>query len=168
MLDFWNWLLGVGVEPKALGALQVSARAAVVFLAAVVMVRFGDRRFLSRKTPFDAVVGFVLASTLARAVNGAAPLLPTLAGSFVILILHRILARAAARYHRVGTLLKGHSDLIIRNGELSRQAARANDFSENDVLEDLRLNGHVADVSEVALAYLERDGNISVVPSRKS
>ena len=34
------------------------------------MVRLGDKRFLSKKTAFDAILGFILASMLARAVNG--------------------------------------------------------------------------------------------------
>src|SRR5262245_12368099 len=36
------------------------------------MIRCGDRRFLSQKSAFDAVLGFILPSMLARAVNGTA------------------------------------------------------------------------------------------------
>jgi hypothetical protein len=67
-MEYLNMLLGIGAEARDLNSLQVSLRAIVVFLSAIAMVRLGDKRFLSRKTAFDAVVGFVLASTLARAV----------------------------------------------------------------------------------------------------
>jgi uncharacterized membrane protein YcaP (DUF421 family) len=36
-------------------------------------------------------------------------------------------------------------------------------LSEHDVLEDLRLNGNVAELRDVSLAVLERNGHVSVV-----
>src|SRR4029450_2894810 len=85
-------LLGLGRDAAALTFVQISLRGVVVFVAALVIVRFGDRRFLSQKTAFDAVLGFVLASMLARAVNGTAAFFPTLGGGFVLVVLHRLLA----------------------------------------------------------------------------
>ena len=73
-------LLGLGRDAAALTFVQISLRGVVVFVAALVIVRFGDRRFLSQKTAFDAVLGFILASMLARAVNGTAAFFPTLGG----------------------------------------------------------------------------------------
>ena len=70
---------------------QISLRGVIVFVAALVIVRFGDRRFLSQKTAFDAVLGFILASMLARAVNGTAAFFPTLGGGLVLVVLHRLL-----------------------------------------------------------------------------
>ena len=52
-------LLGLGWEGKDLGLLQVCLRALIVFLAALVMVRLADRRFLSKMTAFDAILGFI-------------------------------------------------------------------------------------------------------------
>jgi len=63
-------LLGLGSDAAGITFLQISLRGVVVFVAALVIVRCGDRRFLSQKTAFDAVLGFILASMLARAVNG--------------------------------------------------------------------------------------------------
>ena len=65
-------VLGLGSDAAALTFTQISLRGVIVFVAALVIVRCGDRRFLSQKTAFDAVLGFILASMLARAVNGTA------------------------------------------------------------------------------------------------
>ena len=63
-----------------------------------------------------------------------------------------------------GLLIKGRSDIIVRDGALDEAAARRNRLSEHDVLEDLRLNGgNVAEIGDVLLAVLERNGHISVV-----
>jgi uncharacterized membrane protein YcaP (DUF421 family) len=71
-------LLGLRSDAAGLTFRQISLRGVVVFVAALVIVRCGDRRFLSQKTAFDAVLGFILASMLARAVNGTASFFPKL------------------------------------------------------------------------------------------
>ena len=156
-------LLGLGRQAQDLTFLQVSLRGVVVFAAALVIVRCGDRRFLSQKSAFDAVLGFILASMLARAVNGTAAFLPTLGGGLVLVLLHRFLASWARRSHAVGFLIKGSSDVIVRDGALDLEAVRRNRISAHDLVEDLRLHGNVADVRDVVLAVLERNGHISVV-----
>ena len=156
-------LLGLGRDATSLTFLQISLRGVIVFFAALVIVRCGDRRFLSQKTAFDAVLGFILASMLARAVNGTAAFLPTLGGGFVLVMLHRALAFWAQRSHVFGNLIKGHSDELIRDGRLDETLAKRRRISIHDLLEDLRLHGNVGDVSDVALAVFERNGQISVV-----
>jgi uncharacterized membrane protein YcaP (DUF421 family) len=156
-------LLGLGVQAADLTFLQVALRGIVVFVAALVIVRCGDRRFLSQKTAFDAVLGFVLASMLARAVNGTASFFPTLGGGFVLVLLHRLLAYWSRRSHAFGVLIKGRSDIIVQDGTLDEAIARRNCLSEHDILEDLRLNGNVADMRDVSLAVFERNGHVSVV-----
>jgi uncharacterized membrane protein YcaP (DUF421 family) len=160
--------LGLGLAATDLTFTQVSLRAIVVFVIALTIIRLGDRRFLSQKTAFDAVLGFILASMLARAVNGTAAFFPTLGGGFVLVILHRVLAYWSRRSHIFGILIKGRSDVIIRNGTVDEAVASSNRLSEHDLLEDLRLHGNVASVEDAALAVYERNGQISVVLRRQS
>ena len=77
-------ILGLEVDPQNLSFLQVSLRGVIVFIAALTMVRVGDRRFLGKLTALDAILGFILASMLARAVNGSVAFFPTLGAGFVI------------------------------------------------------------------------------------
>jgi uncharacterized membrane protein YcaP (DUF421 family) len=156
-------LLGLDQPAEALTFTQISLRGMIVFVVAVITVRCGDRRFLSQKTAFDAVLGFILASMLARAVNGTSPFFPTLGGGLVLVMLHRALAYWSQRSHALGSLIKGRSDVVIRDGRLDARSARHNRLSENDVLEDIRLHGNVGDIAEVKLAVFERNGHISVV-----
>ena len=156
-------ILGLGREAAALTFLQISLRGIIVFFAALVIVRVGDRRFLSQKTAFDAVLGFILASMLARAVNGTAAFFPTLGGGLVLVLLHRALAFWAQRSHAFGNVIKGRSDELIRDGKLDEALAQRRRVSIHDLLEDLRLHGNVSEVSDVALAVFERNGQISVV-----
>lgn len=135
-----------------------------MFIATLVIVRCGDRRFLSQKTAFDAVLGFMLA----RAVNGTAAFVPTLGAGFVLVALHRALAYWSRRSHAVGLLIKGRSDVIVRDGHVDDPVAKRNRVSEHDLLEDVRLNGNVRDIRDVALAVFERNGQISVIRRESS
>jgi len=160
-------ILGLGRDATALTFTQISLRGIIVFMAALVIVRCGDRRFLSQKTAFDAVLGFILASMPARAVNGTAAFVPTLGGGLVLVLLHRVLAYWSRRSHKLGLLIKGRSDVIVRDGQVDDSMAKHR-LSEHDLLEDLRLHGNVGDVQDVALAVFERNGHISVVRRKPS
>jgi uncharacterized membrane protein YcaP (DUF421 family) len=157
-------LLGLGQDASNLTFVQISLRGVIVFVATAAIIRCGDRRFLSQKTAFDAVLGFILASMLARAVNGTAAFFPTLGAGFVLVMLHRAFAYCARRSHAFGDLDQG-PQRCPHPGRTPIAAGR-NRLSEHDIVEDLRLHGNVGDVADVALAVYERNGHISVVPKR--
>ena len=81
----------------------------------------------------------------------------------MLVVLHRLLAYWSRRSHAFGVLIKGRSDVIVRDGHLDDPVAKRNRLSEHDLLEDLRLNGNVRDIRDVALAVFERNGHVSVV-----
>ena len=68
--ESFSRLLGLGLEPKNLTFLQIALRAVLVFIISLAIVRVANKRFLAKMTAFDAILGFILASMLARAVNG--------------------------------------------------------------------------------------------------
>ena len=104
--DWINWALGIGLEPNDLTWAQVSLRGIIIFIAAVVMVRLADKRFMGKKAAFDVILGFILASMLSRGINGSAALFPTLVCGFVLVALHRVMAAIAFRCHGFGVLVK--------------------------------------------------------------
>ena len=167
-LDLWlHDLLGLAVTPDRLTFVQMSLRAIVVFGATLAMIRLSHRRFLARLSAFDAIVGFILASTLARAVNGTAAFGPTLGCGFVIIAVHRVLAALAFRVPRVGLWIKGRPDAIVRRGAPAPDRMRAHGISQDDLLEEARLNACIDRLSDIELATLERNGQVSVVPMKK-
>jgi uncharacterized membrane protein YcaP (DUF421 family) len=160
--DMVKSVLGLNSDPKDLTFLQISLRGVIIFIAALIMVRLGDKRFLSKKTAFDAILGFILGSMLARAINGSVSFFPTLGGGFVLVGLHRALAFFSRDSHWFGNLVKGRPDLLIKDGVIIKSAMTKNNLSEHDLREDLRLNGNIDDPGGVKRAYIERDGQITV------
>jgi uncharacterized membrane protein YcaP (DUF421 family) len=168
-MELFEWLkhiLGEGLEPKDMAVLQVCLRAVVVFLVSLAIIRLGHKRFMSRMTAFDAVLGFILASMLARAINGSGPLLPTLAAGVVLVLLHRLLSALAFHSPKFGAWIKGQPAVLLEAGHTKPDALRAHKISENDLLEEARTNGKVTNLSEIRFAVLERSGEISIIPAK--
>jgi uncharacterized membrane protein YcaP (DUF421 family) len=161
--DFLESLLGLATEPKNLTFIQISLRGVVVMIAALIMIRLGTKRSLAEKTAFDAVLLVVLASVLARAVNGNAAFFQTLGGAFVLVFVHRLFGSIGCRWHTFGTLIKGQPDVIVENGNVNWKVLRRNHVSKHDLEEDLRLNAKTEDISKIRIARVERSGDISFI-----
>ncbi len=157
-------ILGLNLEPKDLTFLQISLRGIIVFIVSLAMIRLWNQRFLAKLSAFDAILGFILASMLARAVNGSSAFFPTLGGGFVVVGIHRIIAALAFRYEWFGFLVKGKPDVLVQQGKLNRTTMRANKISEHDLLEEARLNGNVDDIGKIRKATIERSGQVSIIP----
>ncbi len=157
-------LLGLHVEPRDLTLGQVCLRAVIVFIVTLVMVRVADKRFLAKLAAFDVILGFLLASMMARAVNGSAAFFPTLGGGFVLVFLHRLLGMISFRWDWFGRLVKGDARRVVENGQPDFKLLGALHISEKDLFEEMHLNGNVDSLEKVRSATLERNGKISVIP----
>src|SRR5687767_6026356 len=122
MQDWMHSALGIGVEPNDMTLLQMSGRAVVIFFAALILIRIADKRFMANKTGFDLLLIFVLGSTLSRAINGPSPLFKTIAIGLIVVLLHRLLAKLACHSTTICSLLKGSSDVLVKDGELNEEA----------------------------------------------
>src|SRR5207248_10871016 len=106
--EYWTPIrvfLGLGAEPQTLTFVQISLRGIIVFMFMLSMVRISARRSLARRTVFDSVFLVILASLLARAINGPADLLPTVGGGFAMAAIPRLLAWLAYYSHGLGNVL---------------------------------------------------------------
>ena len=115
---------------------------------------------------FDAVLSFMLASMLSRAINGSAAMVPTIVAALLLVLTHRALAHLSCRWHWMGVFIKGTDEEIIRDGKVLEEVMRQHNFSYKDLLEDLRLNG-LDRPDQVKTARLERNGELSVVQKER-
>lgn len=167
MWDQFQHVLGVNREPVDLNSAEVAIRTAIVYIASLVLVRIASRRFLSQATAFDVIVGIMLGSILSRVVNGSALFIPTMVAGSVLVGLHRLFAIIAFRTSVFGPVLKGEPVLLIKNGELQQDVMQRADITERDLNQALRLRSDTTDPRKIRRAYMERSGEISVVPYDK-
>ncbi len=141
---------------------QVMARAAVVYVVGVLLVRAGKSRLIARLSPLDVLVGFILGSLLSRGITGHASISGTAASSAALVFVHWVFTYFACRSHWFGKLVKGNSDLVVRDGVILDDALARHHLSRHDLEQQLRQVG-IKDVADVQSAYKERSGEISVI-----
>jgi uncharacterized membrane protein YcaP (DUF421 family) len=161
-----EWLLGLEAERLAVG--QMVLRAIIIYIAALVMVRIGQKRFLGRNTAFDLILGIILGSVVSRAINGSGEFFPTIASGFALVFLHWFFAALAFRYDRFGNLVKGRPRTLIEEGSIVWDAMRKSNISRTDLNTALRLELNQDDLDGVRQARLERSGDISFVTAESS
>lgn len=161
--ELFEPLLGLGRDAGDITVTQMVLRAIVIYVFTLAGVRLGSKRFLGKATAFDVILGIMIGSVMSRGINGSAGLLPTMAAGALLIGLHAFFAALAYRIDGFGNVVKGNPVLLIDQGELRTEAMRRTSLSENDLAEALRLQGKRPDPSRIERAYLERNGNISVI-----
>lgn len=162
-----NWpviddLLGLGAENVALW--QMAIRAVIIYIAAIALVRIGEKRFLGKYTALDVILGFMLGSVLSRAVTGNAPYFETILGaSLGLVLMHWLFAVLSFHSDRFGDLIKGGERLLVRNGEIQWDAMQSSHISENDLMGAIRTSAQIGKLKKVEEARLERSGDLSVI-----
>ena len=159
-MEWVAWLFGEGSD---LEIWQMAARAMVMFFIALLLIRASGRRSFGQHTPFDACVTVLLGAVLSRAVVGASPFLATVAAGAALVLIHRAMSIATARWPRFEDMVSGREVVIIRDGLLDRQAMLNALLTERNLREAVRQKLGSSDFSGVALAILERDGKITVI-----
>ena len=141
---------------------QECARAVLIFIYGLFLVRLAGRRMFGKWSALDIIVSIIIGSNLSRALTGNAPLFGTLAASTALVLLHWVFAYAAARSRGFSRLVEGFHVDLGKNGELDRKAVRRWAVSEADINEALRQEG-LEDVSQTRALILEPSGKISIL-----
>src|SRR3712207_6013416 len=156
--------LGYGRDVSDVNALQMALRTMIIYAVTLILIRLGSKRFLSQATAFDVIVGIMIGSVMSRAINSSAPLFPTLGAVAVLVGLHWLLGLLAFHVSRFGPIVKGNLVLLIKDGKIQQQGVRETGLSTHDLEQALRLQAKETDPTKIKLAYLERNGSISVIP----
>ena len=157
----------IGTGGGDLTVWQMSLRALVVYVAAILLVKAGNKRFMGKNTAFDVILGIILGSVLSRAITGNAPFFQTIGAGAALVGLHWFFSVASFHSHRFGTFIKGQERMLVKDGEIQWDNMRKSYISRNDLDMALRSTGKVTGPVDVAVANLERSGDISVIPREK-
>lgn len=156
---FYN-ILGVGGE---LNVLQMTSRTVIVFFYTIILIRISGRRSFSLRAPFDNIILVLLGAILGRAVVGASPFFPTMVSGLVIAILHRVVAFFTLQPTLFSRFVKGSPIPIVKNGELLSSNMKRSLFSEQDLIEELRIHFHTENITQFSEINVERSGQLGAL-----
>ena len=153
-----TWLFGVD---DRLTALQACARTVVVFTYGFVLLRIFGRRLFGKWSAVDITVSIIIGSNLSRTITGNAPLGVTLAASTVLMALHWVISRIAARSRYASTILEGRPVDLVTGGKVDETARQRWGISHADLDEAIRGSG-CEQLDAVVRLTLEPSGSITI------
>ena len=142
---------------------EIFVRGTVMFLAIFAMMRVAGQREAGAHSLTDLLVVVLVAEAAAHGMAGEARgiadsvlLIATILGWSVAL------DAVAYRWPRIAPLLKSRATPLIVDGRVNQRALRREFMQREELMAELRLHG-VTDVKDVARAYLEANGMVSVI-----
>ena len=158
------WLIGGGEIEPIMPVPQLILRTIVIYIVALAIIRVGKRRFMGSYTTFDILLGFIVGSILSRAITGSVRLLDMIFVVGVLVILHWVIATLSYYSDYFGNIVKDKPRELIVEGEIREDALQKSKIGKKDLMQALREEANLESIEEVKTAYLERDGNITVIP----
>lgn len=143
---------------------ELVVRSVAIYVALLLALRVFGKRELGQLTLFDLVAILLVANAVQPAMTG--PDTSLLGGLVIILALlvsNRLLAEGRRRVPALRHVLESPATTIARDGAWLPDAVNREGLDASDLDTALREHG-ITVVEEVALAVLEPDGSISVVP----
>src|SRR5215207_6299832 len=117
-------VLGLSLKAEDLGYGHMAARALLMYLILIAVIRGAKKRFLGQPSAFDMILVIVLGSIAARAMTGGALYFPSVLALVVIVATHWIFSFIARDSRWFSDLIKGHPTVLIENGDIKRKALR--------------------------------------------
>lgn len=138
-------------------------RTAILYVAVTFGIRLMGKRQIGDMQPNELVVTLLISEIAAIPLQDTdQPILAGLAAIFMLVILEIIVSVLAMKSFFVRKLVSGKSVVIIKNGVLDQHAMRSVRMTILDLVELLR-GQDVFDISDVAYAVLEVNGDLSVL-----
>ena len=140
------------------------ARAVILYLALILVIRLMGKRQLGQMEPTEFVVTMLIADLASVPMQDEG--IPLLSGLIPILVVLAIeLLLSVLVYHSVPMrrFFCGKPVVLMHDGKLEQQNLRKTRVTPDELTEFLRLQG-VTDLTTVQYAILETDGTLNVIP----
>jgi uncharacterized membrane protein YcaP (DUF421 family) len=138
------------------------ARALVVYIFLLVILRLTGKRQVGQLAPFDLVLLLVLSNALQNSMNGGDNTVTGGVISAVTLIgLNWAIGYATFRSRKIARFVEGRPQVIVHNGQVYRDVMEQERLTQDELDAAIRLAG-CASIHDVHFAILENNGQISV------
>jgi len=141
---------------------ELLARAALIYIALLLMVRLSGKRTVGQFTPFDLLVVMLLSESVSNSLSGGdESLVGGLVVAATLMALNTAFAVASARSRRVEKVTEGTPVLVGRDGVVFEQVLRRERVGIGEFEKALREAD--CELAEVKCAFLETDGSFSIL-----
>lgn len=141
----------------------VAGKAALMYAAALVLLRLGERRTLAQWTIIDFVTAVAIGAVVGRtAVAGSQGLVTGVVALATFVAVHRL--ASVLRFNPLlGKLVDHRVRVLVAHGDVRRWQLRRCGLTDDDLFAQLRQRG-VFSLAGVRYVLYENKGSITVVP----
>ena len=138
-------------------------RTIILYIFVTLGIRLMGKRQIGEMQPNELVVTLLISETAAIPLQDTTqPILNGLVAIFVLVILEILISVLSMKSRFMRKIMNGKSAVIIKNGVIDQQMMKSVRMTVLDLVELLR-GQDVFDISTVAFAVLEVNGNLSVL-----
>jgi len=146
--------------------MELILRGVAVYLFLLILFRILGKRSLSETTTFDFVLLLIIGEATQQALLGndfsvtnALVLITVLMGVDIVFV------KLKGRYKKLDRLLEGTPLILVDHGKPLVLRMKESHVDTEDILEAARLSHGLERLEQIKYAVLERDGQISIIPS---
>lgn len=143
--------------------LEIVGRVAIIYVVLLAMLRVSGRRELAELSPMELLTMLLLSETVSPALTGGDE---TVVGGLVAAGTLMLLTVASSvlifRSRAAERVIEGKASVLISNGRVHEDVLRAERITNDALREKLHEHGVLA-VADVAYAFIEPDGEITIV-----
>ena len=143
-------------------------RGLIIYFFLLVVFRISGRRTLCKATTFDLVLLLIISEVTQEAMVDSDHSITNSAILILTLVMTSLgLSELKQHFPRFKYLLEGSSVMIVRNGKLLRDRMNELRVDEEEVLEAARGSQGLETLEEIKYAFVEPNGEITLVPQGK-
>jgi uncharacterized membrane protein YcaP (DUF421 family) len=141
--------------------MEIVVRSVIIYVFLFVVTRGLGKSTLGELNVFELLLVLVVADLVQSAiVQQDLSMVGGILAVSTFGVLTAFLAWVQARFPKARRLIEGQPVIVVRDGEMQREAMRVERLTDSDLLQAAREEG-IRDLREVELALLEVDGKIS-------
>ena len=148
------------MDPQDL--LFTALRATLIYFVLLFVVRLLGKREVGAASAFDLIVALMLGEVVDEIIYGDVTLVKGLLAIGIIAAWHLVNSWASYKSRLVDKITGAGPTVLIEHGKIKDDALAKERMSQDEVYAELRLQS-VDDLSEVKLATLEPNGQVSVL-----
>ena len=146
---------------------ELVARAAIVYVFLLLLLRVTGKRQVGQLAPFDLVLLLVLANAVQNSMNaGDNSLIGGLISATTLVGLNFAAGLLTQRSKKLEAIIEGRPQVLIHNGKLYEDVMESAQLTHHELNSALRSAG-CSSLEEVHSAILENNGAISVVAAKE-
>lgn len=139
-------------------------RSAFLYLLVVALYRLMGKRQIGELQPSELVLAIMISDIASVPMQSiSTPLVSGVVPIIVVMSIEVILSFISQKSQKLRRVITGTPSLIISEGKMVVSEMERLRFNIDDLFEQLRNNGQF-DISQIAFAVLETNGNISIMP----